>query len=99
HRPSLRIHWTTGAAGDARHSPLWPTPAHADACRRALIILLHSSTFPRHRLCIAFVASHPTRANRSRRSPSFQHMGRRQLVLLILGLELGQLLTALDQIV
>jgi len=26
-------------------------------------------------------------------------MGRRQLVLLILGLELGQLLTALDQIV
>jgi EmrB/QacA subfamily drug resistance transporter len=28
---------------------------------------------------------------------TFQHMGRRQLVLLIIGIELGQLLTALDQ--
>src|SRR5690242_11059970 len=39
----------------------------------------------------------PTSSQPADADASFQHMGRRQLVLLIIGIELGQLLTALDQ--
>src|SRR5690242_8272836 len=39
----------------------------------------------------------PTISQPTDADATFQHMGRRQLVLLIIGIELGQLLTALDQ--